>query len=171
MASRRRLGGGYQALGPDTVGTTRLVRGSRRLGRPAHGSLAKAEYEIDPVSDAYGAKIITDGARRVGYVNLRNFITTADPNLRAAFAQFRAQGVTELIVDLRYNGGGLISIAELFGDLMGAGRAGQIFDYVTFRNSKASENDSYAFHAQPEAIRRPGSPSSAPAAPLRRARW
>jgi carboxyl-terminal processing protease len=141
-----------QALGPDTVGTTRefVVRDASGVQRTV--SLAKATYTIDPVSDRYGAKIITDGARRVGYVNLRNFITTADPNLRAAFAQFKAQGVTELIVDLRYNGGGLISIAELFGDLMGAGRTGQIFDYITFRDSKASENDSYAFHAQSEAI-------------------
>jgi len=141
-----------QALGPDTVGTTRafVVRDASGVQRTV--SLAKAVYDIDPVSDRYGAKIITDGARRVGYVNLRNFITTADPNLRAAFAQFRAQGVTELIVDLRYNGGGLISIAELFGDLMGAGRTGQIFDYTTFRDSKASENESYAFRAQPEAI-------------------
>jgi len=141
-----------QALGPDAVGTTRsfVVRDTSGVQRTV--SLAKATYEIDPISDRYGAKVITDGARHVGYINLRNFITTADPNLRAAFAQFRAQGVTELIVDLRYNGGGLISIAELFGDLMGAGRAGQIFDYVTFRDSKASENDSYAFRAQPEAI-------------------
>lgn len=141
-----------QALGPDTVGTTRSLVVRDLSGVQRTVSLAKADFEIDPVSDRYGAQILTDGARRIGYVNLRNFIGPAGPNLRAAFAQFKAQGVTELIVDLRYNGGGLISIAELFGDLMGQGRAGQIFDYVTFRDSKASENDSYAFHAQPEAI-------------------
>lgn len=141
-----------QALGPNTVGTSRafVVRDPSGVERTV--SLAKAEYDIDPVSDRYGAKILADGARRVGYLNLRNFITTADPNLRAAFALFKAQGVTELIVDLRYNGGGLISIAELFGDLMGAGRTGQIFDYITFRDSKSSQNESYAFRAQPEAI-------------------
>jgi carboxyl-terminal processing protease len=141
-----------QALGPDTVGTTRefVVRDPSGVQRTV--SLAKAVYDLDPVSDRYGAKIIADGARQVGYLNLRNFISTADPNLRAAFAAFKAQGVTELIVDLRYNGGGLISIAELFGDLMGAGRTGQIFDYITFRDSKSSENESYAFRAQPEAI-------------------
>jgi hypothetical protein len=32
----------------------------------------------------------------------------------------------------------------------GRRRTGQIFDYITFRDSKASENESYAFHAQPE---------------------
>ncbi|HEY6817296.1 MAG TPA: S41 family peptidase [Croceibacterium sp.] len=141
-----------QALGPDTAGTTRSLVVRELSGVQRTVSLAKTAFDIDPVSDRYGAKVIADGARRVGYLNLRNFIITADPNLRAAFASFKAQGVTELIVDLRYNGGGLISIAELFGDLMGEGRAGQIFSHTTFRASKASENESYAFRARPEAI-------------------
>ncbi len=140
------------AMGPDTAGTARsfVVRDLSGVTRTVN--LTKTDFDLDPVSDRYGAKIINDGGRQVGYVNLRNFIGPAEPNLRAAFAQFKAAGVTELVVDLRYNGGGLISIAELFGDLMGAGRTGQIFDYTTFRDSKASENESYAFHAQPEAI-------------------
>ena len=140
------------ALGPDTAGTARSLVVRELSGVQRTVNLTKADFEIDPVSDRYGAKIITDGGRQVGYLNLRNFIGPADPNLRAAFALFKAQGVTELVVDLRYNGGGLISIAELFGDLMGAGRTGQIFEYITFRDSKAGENESYAFHAQPEAI-------------------
>ena len=39
-----------------------------------------------------------------------------------------------------------------YGDLMGAGHTGQVFDYITFRDSKANENESYAFQPQPEAI-------------------
>lgn len=141
-----------QALGPDTAGTVRAFTFRTLSGTQFTATLTKAAFEIDPVSDRYGAKIISDGGRQVGYLNLRNFIDTAHPDLRAAFAYFKAQGVTELIVDLRYNGGGLISIARLFGDLMGAGRAGQVFSYVTFRDSKANENETYAFRAQPEAI-------------------
>ena len=141
-----------EALGPDTPGTSRAFTFRHLSGTQFTATLDKAVYDLDPVSDRYGAKIISDGGRQVGYLNLRNFIDTADPNLRAAFAQFRAQGVTELIVDLRYNGGGLISIAALFGDLMSEGRAGQVFSYITFRDSKASENESYAFRAQPQAI-------------------
>lgn len=141
-----------QALGPDTPGTARAFVVRELSGVQRTVNLTKTDFEIDPVSDRFGARIITDGGRQVGYLNLRNFIGPAEPNLRAAFSQFKAAGVTELIVDLRYNGGGLISIAELFGDLMGAGRTGQIFDYITFRDSKASENESYAFQAQPEAI-------------------
>ena len=103
--------------------------------------VVKAEYELDPVSDRYGALVIDDGGKKVGYVNLRTFIDTAEDDLRTAYADFRAQGISEMIVDFRYNGGGLVRTAELMGDLMGRGREGQTFSLTTFRPSK-SENDS-----------------------------
>lgn len=134
------------ALGPDTVGTVRVLRIRDQAGIVREISLSKTEYSLDPVSDIYGAKIINDGGKLVGYLNLRTFIDTAGPDLIAAFESFKAQGVTELIIDQRYNGGGLISIAELMGDLMGDTRQGQVFDYITFRDSKSSENSTYTFN-------------------------
>jgi len=140
------------ALGPSTAGTTRVFRIRDSSGVEREVSLTQADFQIDPVSDRYGAKIINDGGHKVGYVNLRNFTNPAEQDLRDAFAEFKAQGVTELIVDLRYNGGGLISVAELVGDLLGGGHEGEIFDYVTFRDSKSDNNESYAFTRQPETI-------------------
>ncbi len=141
-----------QALGPDTPGTTRVFRVRDISGAERIVTMAKADYTLDPVSNRYGFSIITDGARQVGYLNLRTFIDTADPDLRASYLALRDAGVTELVIDLRYNGGGLISIAELMGDLMGRNTDGQVFDYITFRASKASENSSYSFNAQPQSI-------------------
>jgi carboxyl-terminal processing protease len=141
-----------QALGPDTAGTSRQLIVRQLSGVEQTVTLSKTVFSIDPVSDRYGAKILADGARRIGYLNMRTFIDTSDANLRAAFADFKAQGVTELIVDLRYNGGGLISIAELFTELMGLGRDGQVLGYVTFRDSKAAENETITFTAQAQAI-------------------
>ncbi len=140
------------ALGASTAGLTRVLRivnGSTT----SDVTVAKADYSLTPVSSRYGAKVILDGAKKVGYVNLRTFIDTADPALRSAFANFKSQGITEVIVDLRYNGGGLVSIAELFGDLLGGGRAGQVFDYTTFRSEKAAQyNSQKNFVAQTETI-------------------
>jgi carboxyl-terminal processing protease len=141
-----------QALGADTVGLSRQLVVRDLSGVQRTVTISKANYELDPISNRYGAKVIVDGARKVGYLNMRVFIDTSEPDLLAAFADFKAQGVTDLIVDLRYNGGGLLSIAALMGDLMNAGRAGQIFAYVTFRDSKAAENDSYAIQARSQAI-------------------
>ena len=139
------------ALGPSTVGTTRVLRVNIN-GTVTDVTVAKADFALDPVSNRYGAKIINDGGKMVGYINLRTFIDTADPDLRAAFASFKAQGVTEVIVDVRYNGGGLVSISELFGDLLAANKVGQVFSYTTFRDSKASNNSTKTFAAQPQAI-------------------
>ncbi|TGX55244.1 peptidase S41 [Sphingomonas gei] len=140
------------ALGPTTAGTTRVLRvtdaaGTRDL------TVAKADYALTPVSSRYGAKILDDGGRKVGYVNLRTFIDTADPALRAAFAQFKAAGITEVIVDLRYNGGGLVSIAQLMGDLMAANRAtSDVFDYMVFRPEKSAENETRFFQPKTQSI-------------------
>ncbi|WP_235506898.1 S41 family peptidase [Altererythrobacter sp. Root672] len=148
-------GGPYSvinALGADTVGLTRELVIRELSGTTRTVSLSKAVFALDPVSDRFGAKVIDDGGRKVGYLNLRTFIGTAEPDLRAAFADFKAQGVTELIIDFRYNGGGLIAIAAFMGDLMAAGRRGQDFGYITFRDSKSAENETIGFDPQPESI-------------------
>ncbi len=141
-----------EALGPSAVGTTRVLRVSDAAGT-RDLTVAMADYALTPVSSRYGAKVLDDGGRKVGYVNLRTFISTADPALRAAFAQFKAVGITQVIVDLRYNGGGLVSIAQLMGDLMGANRtATDVFDYMVFRPEKSAENETRFFQPKTESI-------------------
>src|SRR5690606_39479370 len=140
------------ALGGDTSGTARVFHFRDQAGVERRATLTKSVFALDPVSDRYGAQIIMDGARKVGYINLRNFIGPADGDLRAAFADFKAQGVTELIVDLRYNGGGLITVAALLGALTAEGRSGQPFGYITFRDSKAFMNESMTFQPRAESI-------------------
>jgi C-terminal processing protease CtpA/Prc len=141
------------AIGPTTAGTTRLLRVTDAANGTRDLSVTKADYSLTPVSSRYGARIINDGGRMVGYVNLRTFIDTADPALRNAFANFRAAGITNIIVDLRYNGGGLVSIAETFGDLLGGNRsASDVFSFTTFRPEKASNNSRHNFAPQPQSI-------------------
>lgn len=140
------------ALGPNDPGVSRVLRITDAAGT-RDVTVAKANYALDPVSDRYGAKIIAEGGRSYGYLNLRTFIASADGQLTAAFADFRAQGVTDIIVDFRYNGGGLVATANLMGDLMGAGRAGQIFSQTRFRPSKsAAEDDEHRFDPGAQSI-------------------
>jgi carboxyl-terminal processing protease len=140
------------ALGPDTVGTARVFQIADASGTRTV-TVAKSDFTLQPVSPRYGTQVINDGGRSIGYVNLRTFISTADPALRQAFARFRAQGITNVIVDLRYNGGGLVATAELMSDLMGANRStSEVVDYTTFRTEKASNNTTRFFAPQPESI-------------------
>lgn len=141
------------ALGPSDPGVTRVLRIVDPGGGTRDVSVTKADYDLDPISDRYGAKVISDGGHAYGYVNLRSFISSADPQLRAAFLNFRNQGVTDVIIDLRYNGGGLVSTAELFGDLLGRNRAASdLFSQTNFRSSKSANNTRHTFTTQPEAI-------------------
>lgn len=140
------------ALGPDTAGTARVLRIANAAGT-REVTVAKTDFALQPVSSRYGGQVIDDGGRKVGYINLRTFISTADPALRTAFANLKAQGVTNIIVDLRYNGGGLVAIAQLMGDLLGANRTGaDVFNYTTFRPEKASNNETRFFAPQSQSV-------------------
>ncbi|KQU53307.1 peptidase S41 [Sphingomonas sp. Leaf339] len=141
------------ALGPSTAGTARLLRVTSAAGGTRDVTIAKTDYALTPVSSRYGAQIINDGGRQVGYVNLRTFIETADPALREAFARFKAAGVTQVIVDVRYNGGGLIKIAELFSDLLGGARStSEVQSYTAYRPSKSSNNSTRFYAPQTQSI-------------------
>lgn len=73
-------------------------------------------------------KIIEAGDKKVGYIVYTQFIpgiTTNGANngqfdneLRTIFGEFKAQGVSELVLDLRYNGGGYISSSEVLSSLI-----------------------------------------------------
>ena len=141
------------ALGPSDPGVTRVIQYRTAGGTTSETSITKADYSLDPVSDRYGVKIIDDGGKKVGYLNLRTFIvSSASQELRDAFAQFKSEGVDELIIDLRYNGGGLVNVAELMGDLMGKDNVGQVFSKTVLRDSKSASNETEYFETEANAI-------------------
>lgn len=141
------------ALGPSDAGVTRVMRFLTIDGNTIEVAVTKADYSLDPISDRYGVQILNDGGKQVGYINLRTFIIADAANqLRDAFQQFGSLGISEVIIDLRYNGGGLVSVAEVFGDLLGRGNTGQIFSRTTLRASKSSENSTTFFGNEPSAI-------------------
>ncbi len=141
------------AVGPSTPGTSRTMRVRNPDGTERIVTLTKVNYDLAPVSSRYGARVIDDNGRKVGYINLRTFIGTANAPLRQAFADFRAQGIDEVIVDLRYNGGGTLSTAQLFGNLLGGNRfPSDIFTQTIYRPEKAAEGGAYPFQPQPESI-------------------
>jgi len=144
--------GVVNALGPSTAGTARLLRIARG-STSRELTLAKADYAIEAVSSRYGGRIIEDAGKRYGYINLRTFINTADARLREETQKFRDAGVTEVIVDFRYNGGGLVSTGNLMGDLLGGNRqSSEIFSQLTFRESKASNNSIKRFAPQSQSV-------------------
>lgn len=140
------------ALGPPDVGVSRTLR-VRNGGGERVVTLTKTEFGILPVSTRYGTRVFEQDGLLIGYLNLRTFISTADPALRRAFAEFKARGVRHLIIDFRYNGGGMVDIAELMGDLMGEARlATDVFQHTRFRSSKSNEDVTKVFERKPESM-------------------
>ncbi len=76
----------------------------------------------------------------VGYLQFNDHIATAEGQLVAAVNQLKAAnngaGITDLVLDLRYNGGGLLAIASELA-FMVAGPAtttGKVFEKLSFNN-------------------------------------
>lgn len=72
-------------------------------------TLEQTELTINPV---HAVRSITTPDKTIGYLHYTGFTNEFDPELNAAFAQLQNAGVTELILDLRYNGGGSIETAN-----------------------------------------------------------
>jgi len=123
---------------------TVLFEMRRPDGTVFSSSITKDIVTIDPVPQH---RIIDAGnGVMVGYMELSQFISTADPVFDTVFAEFIAAGVDDVIIDLRYNGGGLVSTANLLGDYLGAfANDGRVFSEMQFNADRAAENNSTDF--------------------------
>jgi C-terminal processing protease CtpA/Prc len=144
-----------EAFGPATAGVELTLRFVPPGGAATESVVTKAVVTIPPMP-ADGAQVLALPANPtvpVGYLSLRAFISTAETPLRDAYAEFRAQGIEYFIVDFRYNGGGLVSISELIGDLNGRDRAASdIFLQTLFNPAKSGQDSIRRFVAQPESV-------------------
>jgi carboxyl-terminal processing protease len=81
-------------------------------------TMSTGTYTVNPVLTS---KVIdAGGGKKVGYIVFNSFtsVENAKPKLDAAFADFTAQNIKDLVVDLRYNGGGYVSTAQYLSDLI-----------------------------------------------------
>jgi C-terminal processing protease CtpA/Prc len=96
-------------------------------------NLTSANIELQPVQNV---KIIDTAAGKMGYMQFNSFIRTGQNGLIDGFQEFVDQGVTELVIDLRYNGGGLLAMASQVAYMV-AGSAqtnNQIFETLQFND-------------------------------------
>jgi len=94
----------------------------------------------------YKATTLTVGEKKVGYLMLKSFINSTNDELDAAFTKFKADGVTELVVDLRYNGGGWLDGSEHLASLItGGGLKDKLFTRLTYNGKHQDYNSDYHF--------------------------
>ncbi len=80
-------------------------------------TLTKVRYSSIPILKD---SVLTVGSSKIGYLALLNF---ADPDvlsdkLSTAFKAFNSNSITDIVVDLRYNGGGYVETSEQLANLI-----------------------------------------------------
>ena len=115
----------------------------RGASDPVIRTMVSTAYDVDPVPSHW-----VQGT--TGYVQLRTFVEPAESALRAAFTDFGSQGVKDVVVDVRYNGGGLLETAEVLADLLaGKGLAGQKMYDLDYNAHHAGEDEHHPFAIDP----------------------
>ena len=87
-------------------------------------SLTKNVLSENPV---YLTTVINEGSHKIGYLMYNGFYPNYEAELNEAFSQLKAQGITELVLDLRYNGGGSILTASRLASMITGQFNGQVF--------------------------------------------
>jgi carboxyl-terminal processing protease len=78
---------------------------------------------------------------RVGYMTFNDHILPAEGQLVGAFTQLASAGVSDLVLDLRYNGGGFLYIASQVGYMVaGSSRtASKTFERLQYSDKRAAD--------------------------------
>ena len=88
-------------------------------------SLTKTEkFQSNPIQIS---KIIKVGEIKVGYLMYNQFAQGFDDDLNEIFSDFKAKEINELVLDLRYNGGGLVRSATNLAGMITGQFNGQVF--------------------------------------------
>ncbi len=87
-------------------------------------TLSHSEYTENPVLIA---KTLDVDGLKVGYIMYNSFVGDFDDELNAAFGQLKSQGIDELVLDLRYNGGGSVESAVDLASMITGQFEGEVF--------------------------------------------
>ena len=128
--------------------TTMALEGLKADGTPFSVTLTKAVYKSSPI---YSTKIFTSGAKKIGYLAYARFSTLANSQAEfdAAFANFASAGITDLIVDLRYNGGGYVNTAQYLINLIAPASLNGSVMFYEYYNSMMQNGQATILANQP----------------------
>jgi C-terminal processing protease CtpA/Prc len=137
----------------DNTVTSVTLTGVYTSGKTFTKTISKASYKSSPI---YKDSVITVRGKKIGYLAYARFSqltngdspNPTDANLDPVFSKFAAAGVTDLIVDLRYNGGGYVNAAEYLINLIAPSSASGTM-YSEVYNSLMQSNKATILKNQP----------------------
>ena len=140
------LGG---AFGPEEIGYQTQIQFVDDAGTPRSATMTKRIVTIPTVSLT---RVYEVQGRRVGYIFFRNFVEPSIAALDAAFAELATARIDDLVLDLRYNGGGLVRVAQHLASIVGGSRTrGQVLAEYFHNDKNAFRNEVLRFEDKPNA--------------------
>lgn len=129
--------------GPNEEGVVR-----RFVWRKPDGSQRQADFVKGTVSTntVMHRSVERVGAKTIGYLVFNTFIELSETELEQAFNYFAQQNIDELVLDVRYNGGGLIRVANQLSSQIAFPRLqGNIFIKYRYNDKNTRKNSTVGF--------------------------
>ena len=148
-------------LFPEAQGTHAL--GFSRGGTLLNASLRAIEVNTSAVQNE---RIIDTPTGKVGYLTFNTHNNVAERQLIDTMRRFQAAGVSDLVLDVRYNGGGYLDIASELAYMIAGPQAttGKVFEQV-LANDKTRQEAPLPFHARSQGFPAPNPIASGTALP------
>lgn len=120
-------------LFPEDLNETHQLKLETPVGTQYTATLVSQNITSTPVQNAH---VFNTGTKMVGYMLFNDHIATAEDQLISAVSTLRAAGATELVLDIRYNGGGYLYIASELAYMIAGPTAtgGKTFEKLTFND-------------------------------------
>ena len=127
------------------------AQGTHALGFSRGGTLLNASLQAVEVSTSavQNERIINTPTGKVGYLTFNTHNNVAERQLIETMRRFQAAGISDLVLDVRYNGGGYLDVASELAYMIAGPQAtaGKVFEQV-LANDKTRREAPLPFHAQ-----------------------
>ncbi|HAT51473.1 MAG: PDZ domain-containing protein [Nitrospirae bacterium] len=130
------------AFGEDAAGTLVTLVIQHQDTTQTSYSLSKSTFIVDAVSTT---KVLQQGSVKIAYLVYDTFTSSSRSSLNQAFETFKNAGVTEMVLDLRYNGGGYIDIAAYLASLIRDASDKEIFATLRYNKNHSDSNYSLTY--------------------------
>ena len=108
--------------------------------------LVKAEMQENPI---HKQRVIELNNKKIGYLMYNGFVADFDAELESVLAGFQTQGVSDFIIDLRYNRGGQTSSSIKLASMITGQFSGELFAQIKHNEKLSSLNESQQFESNP----------------------
>jgi C-terminal processing protease CtpA/Prc len=105
-------------------------------------TLTRQSYSENPI---HYTDVLEVDNTSIGYIVYNGFLSSFDDELNAVFGAFQNANIDELVIDLRYNGGGSVQTAAYLGSMVTGQFTGDVYSQLIYNENLSSRNRDYLF--------------------------